>query len=88
MAFRSASRLLGVGLRGGLDSGEVGVEAVQGRVPEAPEAIDPVGCLAKRGRFEVAGARHLPDRVREIGAACSSTFRSRDTAGIDIGRWR
>src|SRR5215207_8534411 len=30
--------------------------------------------------------RHLPDRVREMRAACSSTFRWRETAGIDIGR--
>src|SRR5262245_8343647 len=31
-------------------------------------------------------ARHLPDRVREMRAACSSTLRCRETAGIDIGR--
>src|SRR6267143_5676248 len=30
-------------------------------------------------------ARHLPDRVREMRAACSSTLRCRETAGIDIG---
>src|SRR6202171_3610594 len=30
-------------------------------------------------------ARHLPDRLREMRAACSSTFRCRETAGSDIG---
>lgn len=30
-------------------------------------------------------ARHLPDRVREMSAAPSSTFKCRDTAGIEMG---
>jgi hypothetical protein len=33
----------------GLDRCEVGVEMVKGHVPEGSEAVDPVGCLAKRG---------------------------------------
>ena len=35
---------------------------------------------------EAAGRVDLPDRVREMSAACSSTFRCRDTAGIEMGR--
>jgi len=30
--------------------------------------------------------RHLPDRIREMSAALSSTFKCRDTAGIEMGR--
>jgi hypothetical protein len=47
VARLGTSKLLRVEAFGGLDRSEVGVEAVQGRVPEASEALDPVGRLAQ-----------------------------------------
>ena len=62
----------------------MGVEAVEGRVPEPPEALDPDGRLPERRRLQVAPLP-LPLAEREISAAPSSTLRCRDTAGIEIG---
>ena len=68
----------------GLDRSEVGVETVEGHGPEASEAIQ--SAASRSGAVSRWLARHLPDRVREMRAACSSTLRCRETAGIDIGK--
>jgi hypothetical protein len=68
-----------------LDRSEVGVETVEGHVPEACEAVDPVAA-SRSGAVSRWLARHLPDRLREMRAASSSTLRCRETAGIDIGK--
>jgi hypothetical protein len=39
-----------------LKFGQVGVELVEALVPDAPVALDPVGDVLERGRFEAAGA--------------------------------
>jgi hypothetical protein len=63
----------------------VGIEAGQGGVPEPPVALDPVGRVAQRGGLEAAPAP-LARPLREMSAARSSTFRCRDTAGIEMER--
>jgi hypothetical protein len=49
---------------GGLHRGEVGIEAGEGRVPEPPVALDPVGRLAQRARraAAVSGVRAVLPR--------------------------
>ena len=52
----------------GLDRSEVGVETVEGEVPEASEAVDPVGCLAKRRSLQVAGTPLARSPPRDEGS--------------------
>src|ERR1700736_5451078 len=82
VARLSTSMLLLVEPIGGLNRSEVGVETVEGHVPEASEAVDPVGCVAKWGSLQVAGPplarppsrdeggffEHLEDAVRRLAS--------------------
>jgi hypothetical protein len=69
----------------GLDRSEVGVETVEGMFQKRlTRSIQ--SAASRSGAVSRWLARHLPDRLREMRAASSSTLRCRETAGIDIGK--
>src|SRR3954452_23329661 len=76
VARLDTSKLLGVEAFSGLDRGEVGVEAAEGRVPGASEALDPIGRLAQRGGLQVAGPPLARPRPRDESGYLPSPLRT------------
>jgi hypothetical protein len=72
----------------GLDRGEMGVETVEGHVPEASEAVDPVDCLREMRASSSSTLRCRETAGIDIGkgALSSVTVASRSANSARIAR--